>query len=105
MAANDFDTEEARDQLGRETLAITKEELLDYMEVKNCGSPCESCGHENWTIPEVGGEPSLLTMSTVRGPAAENWFFWMVCNQCGNTRFNSAGHVWYYLKHKDDPHE
>lgn len=105
MASKGFETEEARDQLGRETLAITQEQLLDFMTAKNCGGPCESCGHENWTIPDVDGAPSLLSMSTVRGAEASNWFFWMACNQCGNTRFNSAGHVWYYLKHKDDAHE
>lgn len=105
MTTNGFETEEAQEQLSRETLAITKEQLLEYMEVKNCGAPCESCGNEHWTIPEVDGKPSLLTMSTVRGPGPENWFFWMACNQCGNTRLNSAGHVWHYLKHKDDQRE
>lgn len=99
MASKDFD-KETRERVAHETFAITKAELLDFMMERDCGRPCESCGHEEWTIPEENGAPSIICMDLVRKPGHTNWFFWMACNSCGNTRMHSSGHVWSYLKGK-----
>lgn len=100
VASDDQSSMSESAQRGLDILSITKDQLLGFVVEKECGRPCESCGHDHWTIAEDNDAPSLVSMDLVRKSGQAHWFFWMACNQCGNTRFVSSNSVMRYLQLK-----
>ncbi|WP_313461590.1 hypothetical protein [Pseudomonas nitroreducens] len=85
-----------REQLGEQTLAITRPQLLQYLTLKKLLNDCEACGANDWSNPEENGMPSIVATATIRSPGAANWYFPLICENCGNTRLINAGNVWHH---------
>ncbi|MGC3935945.1 hypothetical protein [Pseudomonas atacamensis] len=88
------DTFIQRKTLGEQTLSLTVEQLLDFIVTKGSDRPCEACGAKDWNFAQEDAGPTLTGLSNVRTPGIANWFFFMSCNNCANTRFVEAGGVW-----------
>ncbi|WP_160286368.1 hypothetical protein [Pseudomonas knackmussii] len=94
-------TYEERVKLGEQTLSITSAQLRQYQLEKKMITECEACGALDWESPEENAMPSLTATTAVRSPGAGNWFFSMICNNCGHTRLINAGTVWQYFFRKE----
>lgn len=87
-------------KLANETLSVTAEQFIEYAKAKGMATHCESCGHEHWSHAEENGLASLVATPSIRSPGSANWYFTMVCLNCGNTRFINAGYVWSFYFEK-----
>lgn len=92
--SEDSDLQEQRKTLGEQTLSITVDQFMDYIEHKKSDGPCESCGSIQWIYVQDSGRPAIMGTPNVRNEATSNWFFWMVCGKCASTRLIAAGPVW-----------
>lgn len=92
-----------RQTLGEQTLSITTDQFLEFVAEKRSNGPCESCGTEHWIYAQDEDGPSIMGTYNVRSDATSNWFFWMICTNCSNTRLIGAGQVWeHYFGSKED---
>lgn len=85
-----------RQSLGEQTLSITVEQYLDFIIAHKSDGPCESCGQKNWSYAQDDDGPAIMGTANVRNPNTANWFFYMTCMTCANTRLIEAGRVWDY---------
>lgn len=83
-----------RKSLGDQTLSITVEQYLDFIAEKGSDGPCESCGHREWIYAQEGDKPAIMATVNVRDNWSSNWFFFMTCGHCANTRLLGAGQIW-----------
>ncbi len=80
-----------------ETLAITRDQLLEFFADKDVDVAC-SCGRGHFSLSwEQGDKPSLLAMPDPRDRSSSNWFFWSSCNHCAAVRLYAAGIIWSFL--------
>lgn len=86
-----------RQTLGEQTLSITLEQLLNFINTKKLSNPCESCGSRDWYFAQDDDGPTIISSVNVRSPGTSSWFFFMSCNTCANTRFMEAGKVWEHF--------
>ncbi|BFT63242.1 hypothetical protein PMm318_A40010 [Pseudomonas moorei] len=92
--SDDIELQAKRQSLGEQTLSITVDQFMDYIQHKKSDGPCESCGSIRWIYVQDNGRPAIMGTQNVRNDATSNWFFWMVCGSCSSTRMIAAGPVW-----------
>lgn len=85
---------ERRQSLGEQTLSITVEQFLDFVAEHKSNGPCESCGSDDWIYAQENDKPAIMGTANVRSPDTSNWFFFMTCGHCANTRLLGAGLIW-----------
>jgi hypothetical protein len=88
--------------LAPQTLALTKDQVIEYALAKECLRPCEACGNEEWDFLSLNEEPAIFTVSSARDKSYANWYFEFNCRKCGNRRSLSAGYVWSYFYERKD---
>lgn len=94
--ADQDDLQAKRQSLGDQTLSITVEQYLDFISETQADGPCEACGKREWVYAQDNDEPAIMATVNVRDHGTSNWFFFMTCGHCANTRLLGAGLIWNY---------
>lgn len=100
--SNDTERSNSIDEMVRQVLSITVDQLKEYTRAKNCMRGCSACGSSKWIFPIIKGAPAIYTTPSVRHSETNEWSFHLSCGQCGNTRHINAGAVWEHLFEVED---
>lgn len=87
--------------LADETLAFTEEDINQFVQAFRIPLQCD-CADGSFQValnPDL--KPALLSIPDPRDDEAANWFFWLTCICCGQTKMISAARVWTWMKDKD----
>lgn len=83
-----------------DTLAITMDQLEEFLREKGVDRKC-SCGRGDHSISqESDGRPSLNAIEDPRDRKSENWYFWTVCTSCMKVTLYSAGHMVLFFRER-----
>jgi len=84
-----------------ETLAFTEDEIEGFIEQVGLPSKCSCADGTLELAMNADGTPSVVALPDPREEHGSNWFFWQVCDCCGQSRFLSAGKIWTWFKDKE----
>lgn len=78
--------------------SITKDELAEFLDKTGVSPQCSCFNGGHQLAVEADGSPAILKMGDARDPGSEQWFYWLVCQACCQSRFLSAGMVWRQIR-------
>lgn len=84
-----------------DTLAFDEHQVMDFVREFQIPMKCDCPDGEYDLALSPDKKPSLLAIENPRDNDAENWFFWLTCLCCGQSKMISAARVWTWIKDKD----
>ncbi|WP_367237213.1 hypothetical protein VXM67_16950 [Pseudomonas sp. Rh2] len=84
-----------------DTLSFTEQDVMEFVEAYKLPLSCD-CSDGVYELAVNGDRvPSLLAIPDPRDEDVENWFFWLACLCCGQSKMIAAARVWEWSKEKD----
>ncbi|EDQ1420555.1 hypothetical protein GPM40_003481 [Salmonella enterica] len=91
---------------------INMDMLVSYFSEKNINLKCTLCGHDRLTVPQVsasagmpcnmalGSYVNIFTEKSIYSDKANQYYFSLICNNCGNETHINAFTVLNWVKEK-----